>query len=245
MTGSRIEHFADHLVMRTPHNPDHHWGNSLLVTNTDSIDDADRWVAYFTDVFPEAAWFAAGLPSMPRNTQAWSEHGISLVELDVLTMTAIPHGSPLADGYTSRHLINSDWDQAVRRDIDENLRTREYDPVVHERFVRESVAARRKLCEEGHAAWFGAFRGDALVAELGIVRCGDLARYQEVGTDEAHRRRGLASHLLGLAAQWSADQGCDTWVIVTESTNDAGRVYRRAGFALTESQVNAYRRPVT
>ena len=67
-----------------------------------------------------------------------------------------------------------------------------------------------------------------------------LARYQSVETDQAHRRKGLASHLLGLAASWSKERGCDSWVIVTEATNAAGLVYRRAGFTPDVSEVNAY-----
>jgi hypothetical protein len=55
------------------------------------------------------------------------------------------------------------------------------------------------------------------------------ARYPRVGTDEGHRRRGLASYLLGVAARWAADPGCGRWVIVTEATNPAGRVYRSLG----------------
>lgn len=75
------------------------------------------------------------------------------------------------------------------------------------------------------------------------MRCGATARYQGVGTSAEHRRRGLASHLLGVAAQWSADRGCDRWVIVTEPTNPAGRVYRSLGFMPDTGAVRAYRRP--
>ena len=60
---------------------------------------------------------------------------------------------------------------------------------------------------------------------------------------EDHRQRGLASHLLGLAAAWSAEQGCDRWVIVTEATNPAGRVYRSVGFELGAANVQVYRPP--
>lgn len=80
------------------------------------------------------------------------------------------------------------------------------------------------------------------VASLGIVHCGTTARYQCVGTDEDHRRRGLASHLLGIAARWAASHGCGRWVIITEETNPAGRAYRKVGSSRTEA-TRAYRQP--
>ena len=85
--------------------------------------------------------------------------------------------------------------------------------------------------------------GGELIADLGIVRCGTTARCQRVGTDEGHRRRGLASYLLGVAARWAADQGCGRWIIVTEATNPAGRVYRSLGFEPDSANALAYRKP--
>lgn len=243
LSGSTVQRHGDHLVVRSPSSPDYHWGNCLLVTDAGAVDDADRWVARFAEEFPEATWFTAGLPVMPSAPEAWARHGISLEELEVLSATQRPRSAPLAAGYSSRQFTDEDWALLADWELAENLASGEFDPVVHERFVQQTMATRRRLCQEGSAAWFGAFLDSALVANLGIVRCGDTARYQAVGTAPEHRRRGLASHLLGVAAAWSADRGCDVWVIVTESTNDAGRVYRRAGFTPDEAEVNAYRRP--
>jgi len=243
LTGSQVTDRGDHLVVRTPGNPDYHWGNCLLVTDRATVDDAERWTSVFAAEFPDASWFAAGLPAMPHDAQAWAGRDVELEQLDVLTTATGPASAPLADGYTVRQLAGDDWDLVAARDIAENARTGEYDEAVHERFVHGTIASRRALCEQGLAAFFGAFAGEALVAGLGIVRCGALARFQDVRTDPTHRRRGLASHLLGVAAAWAGDRGCDTWVIVTESTNDAGRVYRRAGFALDDAEFNAYRHP--
>ncbi len=103
--------------------------------------------------------------------------------------------------------------------------------------------ATRALSEQDLGASFGAFADGILVADLGIVRCGTTARYQSVGTNEQHRRRGLASHLLGVAARWAADRGCDQWVIVTEATNPAGRAYRSLGFEPDTGNAQAYRKP--
>jgi GNAT superfamily N-acetyltransferase len=243
LTGSVVDDRGDYVVVRTPGNPDYHWGHCLLVTDKDAVNDADLWVGTFNAEFPQATWCAVGLPTMPHDIDAWARQGIDLEQLDVLATSTSPRPAPLADGYTVRHLAGDDWETMAERDIADNLSKGEYDPAIHERFVTETMATRRRLCEEGSAAWFGAFSNGDLVSDLGIVRCGRIARYQAVGTHSRHRRRGLASHLLGVAAAWSAERGCDDWVIVTESTNDAGRVYRRAGFALDEAEVNAYRPP--
>ena len=109
--------------------------------------------------------------------------------------------------------------------------------------MRETNTARQRLYQEENAAWFGAFSGEDLVANLGVIKCGKTARYQSVETHPDHRRKGLASHLLGIAATWSEQKACDKWVIVTEETNEAGRVYRRAGFKPDVPTVNAYRKP--
>jgi GNAT superfamily N-acetyltransferase len=100
------------------------------------------------------------------------------------------------------------------------------------------------MTEQGHLAWFGAFHGDRLAAELGIVDCGEgVARYQSVVTAAEHRRRGLAGHLLGVAAQWAADRGARRWVIVADAGSDAARLYRSRGFEPADSGARAQRKP--
>jgi len=240
--GSKIQTFDDHLVVRTPTNPEYHWGNCLLVMDPKSVDLSDRWVAMYRSVFPHSDWIAIGLPQMPSNLAAWEQQGISLEQLDVLSMSSIPKSHPLPDGYTSRQFDEQDWETLTKREISSLLAKGGYKPAATEEFVIEANASRKRLCSTGDAAWFGAYRGDELVASLGIVRCGTTARYQSVETSEAHRRKGLASHLLGLAASWSQKQGCECWVIVTEERNAAGHIYRRAGFTPDISVVNAYKK---
>ncbi len=242
-TGSVVEDHDDHLVVRTAANPDFHWGNFLLVTDDEAVDDADRWVTAFRAAHPEATWVAIGLPRMPVAGDAWLAHGIELELEDVLSTTTLPRSTPLPGGYTVRRFTGRDWDQDLARAIAENHHAREEDPVSFLRFARGQLQARQDLSARDLGAWFGAFADGALVADLGIVRCGRTARYQDVGTDAGHRGRGLASHLLGVAAQWAADGGCEQWVIVTGATNPAGRVYRALGFAPDTATVQAYRRP--
>jgi GNAT superfamily N-acetyltransferase len=240
-SGSLVEDRGDHLVVRSPHNPDFHWGNCLFITDPHGMDDATHWVTTFQSAFPHADWVALGLTHMPDDADAWAAHGLE-VELDeVLSTSTLPRQAPLPPGYTVRRFDGEDWERSVGRMVAENLRTGEHEARAYARFARAQAATQRALSDRDVGAWFGAFADDALVAELGIVRCGTTARYQAVGTEQEHRGRGLASHLLGIAAAWAAERGCTQWVIVTEATNPAGRVYRRAGFAPDSGSVTAYR----
>ena len=242
-SGSTIEDWGDHLLVRTPANPDFHWGHCLFVTDADAVDEAGRWVRTFQSAFPEARWVAIGLITMPADQEAWVTLGLELERDDVLTTRTLPRQTPLSEGYVVRRLGRQDWARSLARSVAENDRTHQEEPLSFERFATAQVKARQALSDRDLGASFGAFRGDLLVAELGIVRCGATARYQSVGTDQDHRRRGLASHLLGVAARWAADHGCDQWVIVTEATNPAGRVYRSVGFEPDISNAQAYRKP--
>ena len=243
LTGSTVEDRGDHLVVRTPGNPFFHWGHCIFVTDENTVDDAQRWIDTFHRVFPEATWIAIGLVRMPVDAPAWTDLRLELELDDVLTTRTLPRQTPLPQGYTVRRLTGEDWEQSVARAVAENDRTGTEDRDTHEQFMRARTKSQRELSERDVGAFFGAFTDDVLVAGLGIVRCGKTARYQSVGTDEEHRRRGLASHLLGIAARWAAERGCDEWVIVTEASNAAGRVYRSVGFEPDTGNAQAYRRP--
>lgn len=243
LSGSIIEDKGDHLLVRTPDNPGYHWGNFLFVTDESGVGDAKKWVQTFHTSLPDATWVAIGLIRMPDELAAWTAQGLD-VELDeVLTTRTLPRQTPLADAYAVRRLGGADWEQYVAKAIAENEHTGEDEPTSYARYARRQMESRRALSDRDGGAFFGAFAGDDLVADLGIVRCGTSARYQSVGTDEKHRRRGLAAHLLGVAARWSAERGCDRWVIITEATNPAGRVYRSVGFEPDIGNAQVYRKP--
>jgi len=243
LSGSLIDDRGDHLVVRSPHNPDYHWGNCLFVTDDGDENDAGHWVAAFSKAFPDADWIAMGLMRMPDNRDAWAAHELELELDEVLSTGTLPPQTPAPSGYTVRRLEGDDWERSVARVLAENRRSGEFEAQAHERFARAQAQTQRAFSAREVGARFGAFADDELVAELGIVRCGTTARYQSVATEEEHRRQGLASHLLGVAADWAAHRGCDRWVIVTEATNPAGRVYRRAGFGPDTDIVTAYRAP--
>ena len=102
--------------------------------------------------------------------------------------------------------------------------------------------ARRRLVDGGNAVFLGAFAEGALAADLGIVYCGaGVARYQDVVTRAPHRRRGLASHLLGAASAWAAGRGVHTWVILADADEVPSRLYQGLGFTPAGPSSQAYR----
>ena len=242
-TGSLVDDRFDHIIINSPENPTFHWGNFVLVTDADAAADASRWVEVFRTEFPNAEHVSIGLPRMPP-PGTWSGTGLVVDTDEVLFTETLPRQRPLAEGYTARPFeLDADWEALIGLDLAENARTRAHEPTGYERFLRDQGRARRRMVADGVARWFGAFDAKgALTASLGIVVCDDLARFQSVGTNAEHRRRGLAGHLLGLAARWAGGQGSTAWVIVTESTNPAGRLYRSVGFVPDAVQVAASHR---
>jgi GNAT superfamily N-acetyltransferase len=111
-------------------------------------------------------------------------------------------------------------------------------------FIRGRCDGWRKAIAAGEGAWFGAFDGETLAADLGIFTDGRIARFQSVETAAAYRRRGLCSALVVHALDWLQQRAPHARpVIVAEAEGDAGRLYRRIGFALVERQVSALLRP--
>lgn len=235
--GSTVEELADHLVVRSPDNPAFHWGNFVLVTEPSAVDDADRWVPTFEKELPDAQHRAIGLVAEPRDDSGWYAHGLVVEHEDVLSTDRSPDPAPLTEGYLVRKLeTQEDWSRSTGLEVAEYPGDAE--------FHHAATATRARMSERGVAAWFGAFQGDRLAAQLGIVDCGDgRARYQAVLTDAGHRRRGLASHLLDVAARWAADAGAHTWVIIADADSPASRLYRARGFAHTGRLAQAYRKP--
>jgi GNAT superfamily N-acetyltransferase len=245
LSGASVEDLGDHVRIRTPLHPTYHWGNCILVRDADAADDPGRWLCVFREAFPSADWIAVGLRRMPADAAIWTAREVELDLIEVLATSEPPRQTPLPNGYEVRRLAGDDWEQTVRLAVAENARAGSFDPASYEAFSRVRAERVRALSnrDDDVAAFFGAFAEGVLAAHLGIVRCDGTARYQNVLTDEAHRARGLASHLVGVAARWAGDRGCGRWVIVTETTNPALRVYRGVGFQPDGSNVQAYRRP--
>jgi len=230
--GAEVTDRGDCLVIRSPDNPAFWWGNFLLLRAWPR--DGDGWLDRFAAEFPQAGHIAIGVDVTEPGGQVPAELGA--LEADrstVLTCTGIH-----APGYVNteaeiRTLESSqDWRQSVE------LNTRCYGEQNPSDFQQRRAATRRRLTQAGRAAWFGAFEDGRLIAQLGVSDAGGgVARYQDVETDPAARRRGLAGTLVWHAGRFAADQlGASTLVIVADPAGGAIRVYRDCGFADAQRQ---------
>lgn len=228
-SGSAVVRKDRHTVVRTPDNPDYYWGNFVLVDGDSTPDDAQ---AVFDAEFPTAGHVAIGLLSAP-DVGAW--HGVTIETNEVRAQRQVPLGSPVP-GYQIRALTGPDWAAAW------HLETQELG-AEHADFAWRRIQARERLAASGDGVFVGCFDGDDLVANLGIVVCGEVARYQSVSTREEYRRQGLATWLLAAAGQWAKQRGAQRWVIISEPGSDASRLYDRLGFGVVESAYQVERAP--
>ena len=240
LQGSTVTDLGDHLVVRTEANPTFWWGNFILVPTASRSDEVERWTARFEAEFPDARHRAIGFAQPDGDSGVWTAQGWD-VEVDVdLATTSVPAAAVAPDGIRLRALTSDDdWEQSARVGGSDTPQDRRDGRLV---FERRRAAAQRGLVESGRARWVGAFDGDQLVANLGIVRLGDLARYQDVVTLESHRRRGIAGALVRAAGEWALeDPAIGRLVIVAEDGGPAIGLYQRAGFVEVARHVGVSR----
>ncbi|MDO5722789.1 MAG: GNAT family N-acetyltransferase [Flaviflexus sp.] len=235
-SGATINDRGDYLILATPDAPTYHWGNVIYVTGGD-VNDAERWKAVFERSFPHATWISIGLPEAP-DPAPYEAAGMEVSAEDELTSSELTGDPGAHPDYEFRPLRQADWegwiDMQVAGSSEEDRAGESRDD--YATFLADKAALNRRLIEAGDLQYFGAFADSGIAASLGIARLGELARYQSVFTAPEHRRRGLASHLLHVAAAWAGQRGASTFVIVAEADSDAGRIYRRSGFTLASHQ---------
>lgn len=242
MAGSEIEDRGDHLVVRTPDNPDYWWGNFLLLAQPPADAEAPRWLERFGAEFPDArhVTFGVDAPNGTLADLAWfAARGYSVAAQIVMIASDVfepAHRNTMA---TCRPLSTADdWAQSVEL----ALRCHEGempDAAEYRRFITAKTRSNRALVDSGHGRWFGAFEHGRLVSQLGLIKTGDgLARFQSVETDPTHRRQGLAGTLVHHASRCALDElGARQLVMVAEPQGPAIELYRRVGYVPTETQL--------
>ncbi|HET9973149.1 MAG TPA: GNAT family N-acetyltransferase [Streptosporangiaceae bacterium] len=230
--GSEVTDRGGYLVIRSPGNPGFWWGNFLLLRSWPR--GSEGWLDRFAAEFPQAEHVAIGVDATEADGQVPAE----FASLEPETSTVLTCAGIRAPGHvnTEAEIRPLESDRDWRQSVELNLRC--YGEPTPGDFQQLRSTTRRRLTQAGRAAWFGAFDGGRLVAQLGICDAGGgLARYQDVETDPAARRRGLAGTLVWHAGRFAlAAFGASTLVIVADPDEGAIRIYRACGFADAQTQ---------
>jgi ribosomal protein S18 acetylase RimI-like enzyme len=254
-----VERRDGYLVISSPSNPLHYWGNLLLFDRAPRPGDGERWEALF-----EAE--LGGDPLVRHRSFAWDDPsgfaGAAREEFG-------PRGYEVeesvglvaeADRVVAHHRENRDvtvraldpeagaeeelWDAVVELQVagrEESQEEHEY-----RAFSRARIEDRRRLFRAGRGAWYVAVdpsTGD-VAASCGVVVTGGRARYQVVDTALAYRRRGIASRLVVDSARHAVETyGAEQFVIVADLGYHALGLYESLGFERREQLVAVLRAP--
>lgn len=243
LAGSEVEDRGDHIVVRTPDNPDYYWGNFLLLPQAPAAAELPGWEATFERTFPRCRHRAYGVATSAGGIDdlaGFAAAGLETEAATVMTATAVHEPErPNREATYRRLSTDADWAQQVDLWLG--------DGEGHGReFVVAKVAAERRMTETGTGAWWGAFVGDRLLSSMGLFAASPgLARFQQVQTHPEARGRGLAGTLVHRVSRYGFDElGATTLVMVADPGYLAIRIYRAVGFEGTETQLQAQRKPV-
>ena len=241
LAGSHVSEHPDHLVVRTPHNPDFWWGNFVLVGTPERSGGPREWRALFDRELPDAGHVAIGLDTLDGWAGPPDELaaiGVAADVFEVLTAGELrepPH--PHREAVCRPLAGDADWAAALELTL-AVWRAEGEDSPVQARFAERRLAEARGLAAAGAGRRYGAFVDGELRASLGVVAGEDgLARFQTVETHPDWRRRGIAGTLVHAAGMSALAAGARTLVIVAEQEGTPIRLYRSLGFAARERQV--------
>lgn len=245
LQGSTVQARDGYLVVHTPANPTYHWGNHLVLEAAPAPGSLAAWLAVFREEHPGATHVAIGIDDPAARLSSEEAGALGLeIEGDVVLSTSSLGPVSVPDGVELR-LLEPGADEQWSALVDLELGSYDGpDPASHRVFVERRLAGHRGLVAAGHGVWCAAYVDDGTpVANLGIFALpGGLARYQDVMTDAAYRRRGIAGALVGYAGHHALSElGARTLVIVADREGPAIGVYRRAGFTDAGDQWALYR----
>ena len=233
-------------VLRMPDEPDFWYGNQLILKGDPPAPEVA--IAAFRVAFPQAEHVVLSWDtperSLANDLEDLAERGFIIEQSDVLTLEGPAAEANVPDGFALREIeSDADWTKIAKLKIEIGIEEG-YQDASYRAFIRGRCDGWRKAIAAGEGAWFGAFEDEMLAADLGLFTDGRIARFQSVETAAAYRRRGLCSAPVVKALKWLAARAPQARpVIFAEADGDAGRLYRRLGFALVERQNSALLRP--
>lgn len=247
--GAEIVHRDHHIIVRTTQNPAFRWGNYMLFDSAPRVGDGARWISQFEAAFPDAGHVTIGIDDPSGSLGAGHELtalGLHVMVDSVLVADALlglRQPRPSAAEATYRPVrSDADWRQATNLRLASDGPTNRSDLPV---FLERQMRATRLACERGRGDWFAAFVGEEMCAGVGIFKTWPgYARFQNLDTHPAHRRKGIASNLMVAASKHArARFGARRLLLAAVPHYHAMTMYQALGFVECERQAQFERVP--
>lgn len=233
-----------YLLVRTPTQPTYFWGNYLILPEPPTpVDLADLEITFRRELANQPlsshcsfTWDSRGMsePLAASSVQAFQERGYEY-DVSVVLMASRVRRPAHPNFELEYRVLSSDdnWDQMLELQL--KSRGEDFAEVPYRAFLRERVAAWRRLIAEGCGVWLGAFELDTLVADAGLFWAGSLGRFQNVETRESHRRRGICGTLVHRLCEYGFEKiGLTRLVMQADEEYHAARIYESLGFERLE-----------
>lgn len=251
-----LERREGYWVVQSPRNPTYWWGNFLLFDDAPVAGDGERWERLFEREF-------RARPDVTHRSLAWDRldgeigaaqdeflaRGYALEQsVGLLAAPADLREHPRANAEVEIRPLDPDADEALwAAVIDLQWATAPEEWVhseYHVNFLRGRQRSLRELFRDGRGAWYVALLGGEVAGSLGLVVTEGRARYQNVDTAEAHRRRGIATRLVHAAAQHALERhAIHHFAIVADPDYHAVGIYEGLGFRRVELTAGVLRKP--
>ncbi len=240
---------GDCLVIRTPSNPAHWWGNFLIFPDPPGEDSLPAWTRRFHQEIAskqpaEHLTFGWDSPRGERGqVEPFLEAGFILNENVVLTAERVgPPPHPNGEVWIRTLETDAEWEQALENQVE--IGAAEFPEAEYRLFRARRMEEYRRMARAGLGAWLGAFVEGRLVADLGVFVDGPVARFQAVETHPDFRRRGICGTLVHAGARHALSVlAAERLVMVADEHYHAARIYESLGFRPTERQLGLELRP--
>ena len=253
--GEIVEH-DDCIVVRSPSNPTYYWGNCLILPAAPRDDELAFWLQRFDDEIarrqPESQHVAFGVNAdvLPHALPSWRAAGIDEFD-DTAVLTLEPSGpsaTPSVRDTPELVVRTLDLEHEIDLAVEAQVRARDasFDADGYRDFRRSAMQRMAAMQHAGIGEWFGAFVGEVLAADCGLVHSGaeGLGRFQYVETQAEWRRRGLCRALVHHVCTHAFDTLKLKRLVMCADPHDVAiGIYRSVGFSQVESHWCLQRRP--
>ncbi len=228
-----VEDLGSHRVIRAPHIPGSFQRHALVLPGPPVLGSLPRWSQVMAETFPEKDHVNLRWEGPPASEALLAEaHALGFEPEGGQEMLL----SSVSGVATPPDLSIRPLDPTVDlpRMTALNLAG---DPTEQSGLDPHYTAFKRDIRDEawdwfrsGDARWWGAWRGDELVAQCGLLDFPPHGRFQAVETHPDHRRQGVCSALVAAVCRDALARGLETLVLEAELDGPALGLYRRLGF---------------